>query len=78
MKRCQNLGIVIVLEVKLMIFNSNFIDAVNILSLILQIQNAESFKVDQMRESVEDKIDNQINKKLDMILKELEQIKRKI
>ena len=61
-----------------MIFNSNFIDAVNILSLILQIQNAESFKVDQMRESVEDKIDNQINKKLDMILKELEQIKRKI
>lgn len=61
-----------------MIFNSNFIDAVNILSLILQIQNAESFKIDQMRESVEDKIDNQINKKLDMILKELEQIKRKI
>ena len=67
-----------VLEVKLMIFNSNFIDAINILSLILQIQNAESFKVDQMRESVENKIDNQINKKLDMILKELEQIKRKI
>ena len=60
-----------------MMFNSNFIDAVNILSLILQIQNAESFKIDQMRESMEDKIDNQINKKLDTILKELEQIKRK-
>ena len=58
--------------------NNRFIDAVNLISLILQIQNAESFKIDEMRESVENKIDNSINKKLDMILQRLDNIEKQL
>lgn len=54
--------------------NNMFMDMVNIISLILQMQNAESFKVDQMRESIENKIDQDINKKLDIIIKRLDDL----
>ena len=58
--------------------NNAFMDMVNIISLILQMQNAESFKVDEMRESIENKIDNNINEKLDIIIKRLDDIENKL
>lgn len=58
--------------------NNAFMDMVNIISLILQMQNAESFKVDEMRESIENKIDHNINEKLDIILKRLDDIEDKL
>ena len=54
--------------------NNMFMDAVNILSLILQMQNAESLKVDQVGQHLEDKIDKDINSKLDEILQRLNEI----
>ena len=54
--------------------NNMFMDAVNILSLILQMQNAESFKVDQVGQHLENKIDKDINSKLDEIIQRLDQI----
>ena len=58
--------------------NNAFMDMVNIISLILQMQNAESFKVDEMRESIENKIDHNINEKLNMIIKRLDDIENKL
>ena len=55
-----------------------FMDAVNILSLILQMQNAESFKVDQVGQRLENKIDKDINSKLDEISQRLDQIEEKL
>ena len=68
-------------ETKIMYQNNNnnmFMDAVNILSLILQMQNAESFKVDQVGQRLENKIDKDINSKLDEILNRLDQIEEKL
>ena len=58
--------------------NNAFMDMVNIISLILQMQNAESFKVDEMRESIENKIDHNINEKLNIIIKRLDDIENKL
>ena len=58
--------------------NNMFMDAVNILSLILQMQNAESFKVDQVGQRLENKIDKDINSKLDEISQRLDQIEEKL
>ena len=67
-------------ETKTMYQNNNnmFMDAVNILSLILQMQNAESFKVDQVGQRLENKIDKDINSKLDEIIQRLDQIEEKL
>lgn len=58
--------------------NNAFMDMVNIISLILQMQNAESFKVDEMRESIENKIDHNINEKLNIIIQRLNNIEDKL
>lgn len=58
--------------------NNAFMDMVNIISLILQMQNAESFKVDEMRESIENKIDHNINEKLNIIIQRLNDIEDKL
>ena len=58
--------------------NNAFMDMVNIISLILQMQNAESFKVDEMRESIENKIDHNINEKLNLIIQRLNDIEDKL
>ena len=58
--------------------NNMFIDAVNILSLILQMQNAESFKAEQVGQRLENKIDKDINSKLDEILQRLDQIEKRL
>ena len=55
-----------------------FIDALNIFSIGLQMQNAEAIKIDELRQVMKDKLDNKINKKLDLILKKLEAIERKM
>lgn len=59
-------------------YNNVFMDMVNIISLVLQMQNSEAFKIDEMRESVENKIDHDINRKLDLILQKLEKIENQI
>lgn len=55
--------------------NLNFLDAISIASFILQLQNAESHKIDALRDEMEQKFDEQIrvlleeiNKKLDLII----------
>ena len=55
-----------------------FMDALNIFSIGLQMQNAEAIKIDELRQVMEDKLENKINKKLDLILKKLEAIERKM
>ena len=55
-----------------------FMDALNIFSIGLQMQNAEAIKIDELRQVMEDKLENKINKKLDLILKKLEAIERKL
>ena len=55
-----------------------FMDALNIFSIGLQMQNAEAIKIDELRQVMKDKLDNKINKKLDLILKKLEAIERKM
>ena len=58
--------------------NQPFIDAVNIISLILQMQNSEAFRLNQTQEHIENKIDKEINTKLDSILTRLNQIEQQL
>lgn len=56
-------------------YNNNlFMGMVNLASLFLQMQNAESFKLDEIR----DHVDNRLEKKLDEILIRLSKIEDKI
>ena len=54
--------------------NQNFMDMLNLFSVILQLQNSESIKLVQIQAKLENKIDNEINKKLDIIIKKLNKI----
>lgn len=56
----------------------NFLDIISIASFILQLQNRESNMIAEMQNQLSEKIDKQINIKLDKILKDLEDIKSKI
>lgn len=58
--------------------NQNFMDMLNIFSIILQLQNSESIKLDQAQASIENKIDNEINKKLDLVLEKLNRIEKRL
>ena len=58
--------------------NPNFMDFLNILSVILQLQNTESMRLDRVQASIEDKIDNEIDKKLNIILQRLDRIEQKL
>lgn len=58
--------------------NPNFMDFLNILSIVLQLQNTESMCLDRAQASIEDKIDNEIDKKLNIILQRLDRIEQKL
>lgn len=58
--------------------NPNFMDFLNILSIMLQLQNTESMRLDRAQASIEDKIDNEIDKKLNIILQRLDRIEQKL
>lgn len=58
--------------------NPNFMDFLNVLSVILQLQNTESMRLDRAQASIEDKIDNEIDKKLNIILQRLDRIEQKL
>lgn len=58
--------------------NPNFMDFLNILSIMLQLQNTESMRLDRAQASIEDKIDNEIDKKLNIILQKLDRIEQKL
>lgn len=61
-----------------MSINPNFMDFLNILSVILQLQNTESMRLDRAQASIENKIDNEIDKKLNSILQRLDRIEQKL
>ena len=56
-----------------------FLDLLNLMSFLLQVQNSESHKIDQLRDEILKQFQNQnrvlledINKKLDLILSKLD------
>lgn len=60
---------------------SNFMDAVNVLSFILQLMNSEEIQINNLREEVVQRLDaqtefllKQINSKLDIIINKLDEI----
>lgn len=62
-----------------------FLDIITVLSFILQIQNRESHKIDQLRDEMSKEFDKEhkilledINTKLDTIIQYLARIERKI
>jgi len=58
--------------------NNQFMDFINIVSLALQLQNSEALKIDSLRDDVESKLDNDIIKRLDHIIKQLDDLTRLI
>lgn len=58
--------------------NQNFMDMLNIFSVILQLQNSESMQLSKAQSSIEDKIDHEINEKLEIILKKLNEIEKRL
>ena len=58
--------------------NQPFIDAVNVISLMLQLQNSEAFRLNQAQEHIENKIDRDLNSKLDLILTRLQKIEQQL
>ena len=58
--------------------NQNFMDMLNIFSVILQLQNSESMQLSKAQSSIENKIDHEINKKLEIILKKLDEIEKRL
>ena len=70
-----------------MLYNNNnnennnyntFLDVIGIASFILQIQNRESNMIANMQNQLTEKLDKNIDAKLDKILKELQEIKSNI
>ena len=55
-----------------------FLNFVNILSFLLQIQNAEAIKIDQFHDEFNHKIEHDVKDKLNEIARQLDRIERKI
>lgn len=58
--------------------NLGFLDIITFISFILQVQNRESHMIAKMDNELSQKIDKQINGKLDIILSELREIKEEL
>lgn len=55
-----------------------FLNFVNILSFLLQLQNAEAIKIDQFHDEFNHKIEHDVKDKLNEIAKRLDRIEHKI